>query len=432
MHYGIITFGSRGDVQPYIALALELLEQGNSVSIVGNENFSDFVPKYGIPFYPLPGDTQKMLQSPEIAGILKSGNVITYLRELGKLIRKGQGAVLQKMVGYCETFDVLVAAPLTVAWVFSVAERLRKPWAIVQLTVPSVPTAVFPYLGLDFFNSPVYNRFTYRLMRWFFWTEHKKDIQEQRALLKLPPLKKSLPKKIDEQRVLQLHAFSRFLLERPSDWPEEAAITGFLDMAGVKTPLAGQDRGTDDTISNWLAQGAPPVYIGFGSFPVPDPTIFYGILEHLLNYTEERYIFCQGWSQPAGLPKSQRVFEVKAVDHSWLFPQCKLAVVHGGIGTVGAVLRAKIPVVIVSVLGDQPIWGRFLKRKGWGAHLPFKKLTAPKLLNAIQEADQDAIRASVLRTGSMMERENGAAEAVSKLEAYFKEPEQVLRMQMGS
>lgn len=423
MHYGIITFGSRGDVQPYIALALELMQQGNSVSIVGNENFADFVATYGIPFYPLPVDSQKILRSPEIAGILQSGNVITYLRELGKIIRKGQGAVLENMVRYCESFEVLIATPLTVAWVFSVAERLKMPWAIVQLTVPSVPTAVFPYLGLDFFNAPVYNRFTYRLMRWLFWKEHKKDIQEQRALLKLPPLEEPLPRKIDKQQVLQLHAFSRFLLERPADWPQEADITGFLDL---KT--AGKEPGTADAISNWLKQGTPPIYIGFGSFPVPDPTIFYGILEHLLNQTDERYIFCQGWSEATVLPKSERLFEVKAVDHAWLFPQCKLAVVHGGIGTVGAGLRAKIPVVVVSVLGDQPIWGRFVKRKGWGTHLPFKKLTAQKLLDAIRAAGRDVIRASVLQVGNSMEQEHGTVEAVSRLEDYFKTPVQQMRM----
>ncbi|MCD2423854.1 glycosyltransferase [Niabella pedocola] len=423
MHYGIITFGSRGDVQPYIALAVELIQQGHSVSIVGNENFTDFVATYGIPFYPLPVDSQKILQSPEIAGILKSGNVITYLRALGKIIRKGQAAVLQKMVGDCKTFDVLIATPLTVAWVFSVAECLNKPWAIVQLTVPSVPTAAFPYLGLDFFNAPVYNRFTYRLMRWLFWKEHKKDIQEQRVLLNLPPLEKPLPEKIDEQQVLQLHAFSRFLLERPSDWPAGADITGFLDLKA-----AGQSSGTEHAIRQWLEQGTPPIYIGFGSFPVPDPSVFYGILEHLLNHTDERYIFCQGWSKPTELPQSSRIFEVKAIDHSWLFPQCKLAVVHGGIGTVGAGLRAKIPVVVVSVLGDQPIWGRFVKRKGWGTHLPFKKLTAQKLLHAIRAADQEAISTSVQQVGHMMEQENGAAVAVSKLEAYFKTPAQLSRM----
>ncbi|ANH79659.1 hypothetical protein A8C56_00525 [Niabella ginsenosidivorans] len=429
MHYGIITFGSRGDVQPYIALASGLMEQGNTVAIVGNENFSDFVAKYEIPFYPLPVDTQKILQSPEIAGILKSGNVIVYLRELGKLIRKDQAAVLEKMVSYCATFDVLIATPLTVVWVFSVAERLKKSWAIIQLTVPSVPTAVFPYLGLDFFNAPVYNRFTYRLMRWLFWKEHKKDVQEQRALLKLPPLKKSLLKIIDDQQVLQLHAFSRFLLQRPYDWPQEVSVTGFLDQNRGKTPVAGQDASTEEPISNWLKQDAPPVYIGFGSFPVPDPAIFYRILEYLLNHTGERYIFCQGWSQPIELPKSERVFEVKAVDHSWLFPQCKLAVVHGGIGTIGAALRAKIPIVVVSVLGDQPIWGRFIKRKGWGAHLSFKKLSPQKLLAAIRTADQDAIRASVLQVGGMMEQENGVAEAVSRLEAYFKTSAQPLLTQ---
>ncbi|MBZ4188764.1 glycosyltransferase [Niabella beijingensis] len=424
MHYGIITFGSRGDVQPYIALAQELTGRGNTVGIAGNENFSDFVRSYGIPFYALPGNTQKMLQSSEMTGILRSGNVIAYLRELRKLMQPEQERILEKMVDYCAAFDVLIATPLTMVWVFSVAEKLKKPWAVVQLTIPSVPTAAFPYMALHFFDTPVYNRFTYRLMRWLFWKENKKEVQAQRAILKLQPLEKSLLKKMDEQQILQLHAFSRFLIQRPSDWPAEAAITGFLKLPETKEGSAGIDPAA--MISDWLGQGAPPVYIGFGSIPVPDPELFYTILEYLLRNTEERYIFCQGWSQPVALPEDDRLLIIKAAAHSWLFPQCKLAVIHGGIGTIGAALRARLPVVVVSIFGDQPVWGRFIEKKGWGTHIRFRKLTAQKLLSAIRTADQATVRTSVQHMGSMMEQENGTAEAASRLETYFKLSAQAL------
>ncbi|MCH5688904.1 glycosyltransferase [Niabella sp. W65] len=239
MHYGIITFGSRGDIQPYIALALGLKNRGHWVGILGNENFSELVTAHEIDFYSLPGNIEAMLQTPQMTGILKSANTIAYFKELRKLTRQMQGGIIEKMITHCKAFDVLIATPLTIMWVFSVAESLKKPWAIIQLSVPTVPTAEFPFPGLDLFNNRIYNRFTYRLIRWFFWNENKKDINTHRAYLNLPPLKKSLIQIIDEQEILHLYAFSRFLISRPADWPRQADITGFLT---AKAPTASKER----------------------------------------------------------------------------------------------------------------------------------------------------------------------------------------------
>lgn len=418
MHYGIITFGSRGDVQPYIALALGLKNKGHLAGISGNENFSELVTAHGIDFYPLPGNIEAMLQTPQMRGILKSANTMAYLKELRKLTRQMQEGIIEKMMRHCKAFDVLIATPLTIMWVFSVAERLKKPWAIIQLTIPTVPTAEFPFPGLDFFNNSMYNRFTYQLIRWFFWNENKKDINTHRAYLDLPPLKKSLIKIIDEQEIPHLYAFSRFLIGRPADWPQQVDITGFLT-AKVTTASKGKNADKTAEIGDWLQQGKPPVYIGFGSIPVPDPPTFFNVLTCLLNNTDERYIFCEGWSHHVTLPENNRLLKIKSASHAWLFPQCKLAVVHGGIGTIAAALLAKLPVVVVSVFGDQPIWGKFIEKRGLGIHVPFKKLTGQKVLNAIKKADTEEVRTAARYTGTLMEKEDGVQQAISKLEAYF-------------
>lgn len=418
MHYGIITFGSRGDIQPYIALALGLKNRGHWAGILGNENFSELVTAHEIDFYSLPGNIEAMLQTPQMTGILKSANTIAYFKELRKLTRQMQGGIIEKMITHCKAFDVLIATPLTIMWVFSVAESLKKPWAIIQLSVPTVPTAEFPFPGLDLFNNRIYNRFTYRLIRWFFWNENKKDINTHRAYLNLPPLKKSLIQIIDEQEILHLYAFSRFLISRPADWPGQADITGFLT---AKAPTASKEKDADKIaeIGSWLQQGKPPVYIGFGSIPVPDPQTFSNVLTSLLDNTDERYIFCEGWTHNIRLPQNNRLLKIKSASHAWLFPQCRLAVVHGGIGTIGAALLAKLPVVVVSVFGDQPMWGKFIEEKGMGIHVPFKKLTGQKILNAIKKADTEEIRTAARYTGTLMEKEDGVQQAISKLEAYF-------------
>lgn len=418
MHYGIVTCGSRGDVQPFIALALELKRRGHRVGLLGNENFAAFVAGYGIEFYPLPVNTEEMLQTPEFAGLLKSGNVIAYLRELRKITRREQDRILEGMLSQSEKFEVLVATPLTMVWVFSLAERLNKRWAIIQLSVPAEPTRLFPFLALDFINMPFYNSCTYAVIRWLFWQMNKRDIQAQREFLKLPPLKTSLLGMISERKIPHLYAFSPSLIKRPDDWSHEVDIIGFLNLPLSEYKETGENL-SDKELRDWIEQGTPPIYIGFGSIPVPDPDILFKVITYLLQNTGERYVFCSGWSSVVTLPKQERIFRIQSVNHEWLFPQCTLAIIHGGIGTIGAVLRAKIPMIVVSIFGDQPVWGKFIAKKGIGVHVPFRKITGPKLVKAMAQSGRENIRRRARELGDQIRGENGVNTAITKFELYF-------------
>jgi UDP:flavonoid glycosyltransferase YjiC (YdhE family) len=418
MHYGIIAIGSRGDVQPYIALALGLQERGHSTTVMAHENFQGFVEGYGVAFHRLEGNVEDMLHSEEALKVLRSGRILAFAKYLQKNIRKTREAVSQDLYKGCLKADVLVASLLAMPWVDSIAEKTGKRWAIVQLNLPATSTTAFPLAAMDYFNFPLYNRFTYKLFEFFYWQSNKKGINDFRKSIRLPELKTPILKKIADQKILNLHCFSPSLRARPHDWPSQIDITGFLFLPNEKRRANFQEQIPVDLI-RWLNTGEKPIYIGFGSIPIPDPKKFESILTELLDTTTHRFIFCQGWSLPTNLPDHPRLFKVKSISHDWLLPRCKAAIIHGGVGTTAAALKAKIPLIIVSIIADQPWWGKIIEAKLTGVHIPFKKLTKQKLQFAIKKTETPEMRRQAVRLGERINLEDGLSKTVDALERYF-------------
>lgn len=171
-----------------------------------------------------------------------------------------------------------------------------------------------------------------------------------------------------------------------------------------------------DGLTAWLQNGEKPIYVGFGSIPIPDTKKFVRILNNILDETNLRIVFCQGWSAISGLHDHPNLFVVKHVNHEWLFPQCRLAVIHGGAGTVATVLKAKIPVIVVSVFADQPWWGKIIQDKKLGMHIPFKKLTYRGLLGAIDASQTPEMIRNAADMGEKINQEDGLKEALMIIE----------------
>jgi sterol 3beta-glucosyltransferase len=413
MHYGIVAIGSRGDVQPYIALALSLKDRGHGTTILAHENFKEFVEGYGIRFVAVKGHVENMLRSPEGMVVVRDGSLSAFTRYLQKVNKITADSLILDTIDELEKADVIVASLLAMPWVDAIAEKMGKKWAIVQLNLPTIKTKAFPLVFLDFFNFPAYNRFSYRLFEWVYWRVNKKNVNGFRHSLGLPALKVSILKKIADEKILNLHCFSPSLLARPDDWAPQNRITGFLFL-----PETIHDNIPVDLI-RWLSQGDKPVYIGFGSIPVPDSTLFTKMMTELLETTNHRFVFCQGWSHSMNLPKHPNLFQLKSISHEWLLPHCKAAVIHGGIGTTAAVLRAKIPLIIVSIIADQPWWGKIVEQKKLGTHIPFKKLTTQKLITAIEKIQGTEMQQNAIEMGEKINSENGLKKAIDRLEIYF-------------
>ena len=177
-------------------------------------------------------------------------------------------------------------------------------------------------------------------------------------------------------------------------------------------------------LEDWLAKGDKPVYMGFGSIPVPDKEKLIHTLQGLL--AKRRVVFGAGWSilggagaADGGLPTHPNLFVTKYVNHDWLLPRCSTAIIHGGIGTISAALRSGTPIIVVSILADQPVNGKMIEQKKLGYHLPFKKLSPEKLLQAINAAEAPLIKETCKTTAAGIKTEDGLGNAVNLIEKYF-------------
>lgn len=412
MNIGLFTYGSRGDVQPFIALALALKHKGHSVLLGAPENFQNTINNYGIDYHKIDGDLEKLMYKPEIQNLLETGSTIALLKGLQKNADKNSKEVAEDLIQGCKKVDFIITTFIPLFYVASIAEKLNKPFVNIILNPPTTPTKEFPYPEFDFLNFPAYNRFTYKLLNFFIWQAYKKRINTFRNELGLLSCKKSLLKTMEENAVPTIYAFSESLIPRPQDWALNYKITGFLS-------LNQEVNKTDRILETWLNNGEKPIYIGFGSIPIPKKLL--EIIPQILTNTSERIILCKGWSKTDKLPVNENLLIIDNADHQWLFPKCKVAIFHGGAGTLSTVLKSKIPFIIISIFADQPIWGKVIEHKNLGIHIPAKSLTPNKLISAIELAQTSEIKNNVMAVGQAIRHENGLDNAVTEIEKYFGE-----------
>lgn len=411
MHYALLTYGSMGDVRPFVALALGLQNKGHRVTLAAPENFKTFVEGFGIPYYPLAGNLEEMVNTEEVIEAIQSGNNFTFLRKLLKISDRTRTAITTGVLEVSLQADVLLTSTLNIFGVDAIAEHLHKKWAMLLPSPPMIPTREYPFPDLDAFNFPWYNRMTYRIATFAYWQAYKSRINELRVSLGLPVKRSNPLRQYVKAKIPTLFVFSPQLIPRPGNWNDHCQVTGFLTLQQPET--------IDPHLAAWLQSGAPPLYIGFGSIPIPDPKRLSAIIRELLP--THRIVFCKGWSPLPDLPQHPNLYLIDQADHRWLLPQCKVAIHHGGAGTVAAALKAGIPSIVASVFGDQGMWGKIVKRRGVGLHIPFKRLTTNKLRRAIDKAATPPISPSVRFISGKVNAEDGVAIAIQYLTAWFNE-----------
>ena len=414
MKYGIITTGSRGDVQPFIALALGLQGRGHSVILMAPENFEGWIESLEIPFVPLAGNVEEIIQSPQALRLLKGGNVLRFFYHLQKIATKTSVQANLTMLENAFEIDFFIASILPFPIVYSLAEKFQKPCAGIFLSMPGTPTRAFPHPFFGSFNYGYLNKFTYRVVELAWWMI-KKRVNDFRKQIDLPETK--CWKKYISDNPLIMYPMSRQLLYQPKDWPSNTHVTGFLQLPAQYRAHHSMDK-APEALTDWLLKGSKPFYLGLGSIPIPDTQLFRKVLIDLLQNKECRIVFCTGWSLIADLPNHPNLFVCQYSNHDWLLPKCKAAIIHGGIGTIGAVLRSKIPIIILSILADQPHNGALIARKGLGFHIPFRKLNSRRLWKAMEATQNQPMVAKILAMGDQLDLEDGVHEVIELIESY--------------
>jgi len=405
----IISIGTRGDVQPYIALGVGLQQAGHRVRLVTHENFCAMVTGYGLGYAPINSDAQAMISGESGLRTLDAGtNPFLVMGRLAKAAAPTlQQTVLDIAAGLHDT-DLALGSSLGYSAGYPQARRLGVPIyaAYVQ---PGTPTAAYPNV---FFPpilgqtpiAPVYNRLSHWLFRLVFTRIGKRMTTDLPSAMDADQLYGSAGAR--DQTFL--YGFSSQIVPKPSDWTAAMHITGYwyLDQQRAWQP--------PDDLRQFLEVGAPPVYIGFGSMSSRHPQALADIAIDALCQTGQRGILMTGWGglDPHSLPPE--IMVIRAAPHDWLFPRMAAIVHHGGSGTTGEALRAGLPQIVIPFGFDQPFWANRLKTIGVGQMISRRRLTADRLAEAISRSVSDqAMQARAVTIGAKVRAEHGVVNAVA-------------------
>ncbi len=417
MRLAILTLGSRGDVQPYVALARGLASAGYEPVVLAAPAFRDFVESHGVEWRSFDcGDPRALLQSPEAKALVGSlGNPLRLLGELAKLLEP----LLEK--GYTDAVqstadaDALIVAPTALTFAQSLRERQKLPF-VGGFLQPGHPTAAFgswmfpeipdwlPFCG-------ALRRASHRLVwRILFGVMRKANDRARATVLGLGPARNCFAEMI-EGGWPTLYGYSPAVVPKPADWGPTVDVTGywFLDRDPRWRP--------SPQLEAFLAEGTPPICVGFGSMPSPDPAAFTREVVGGLTRAGRRGILLSGWGALASMDLPKSVFALDAAPHDWLFPRVAAVVHHGGAGTTSAALRAGKPSMVVPFMADQRFWGERVARLGAGPR-PFRrrKLDADRFGEALRDlVENPNHRAGAARIAAALAAEDGVARAIAAL-----------------
>lgn len=420
MNVLIQTAGSRGDVQPYIALGKGLEAAGHAVTICTHTRFEAFVRGHGLGYAYLGSDLLGLMDTVEGRGAIEDmGRLISGLKTGIKLTRQS-GPIQRSMIeeGWAAAEQVDPDLILFNSKMFGAphyADKLGIPAALAMLFPQFVPTAAFPTIGFPTWKlGGRYNRATYALVQRIAGLVGGRYVREWRAAHGLSPQPRGtdLLHRSDGMPIPVLHGVSPHVVPEPPDWPDGVVMTGywFLDRREEWTP--------PPALEAFLADGEPPVYVGFGSMSGRDPIRTTRTVVDALQQAGLRGVLASGWGGMTSVDLPGTVFHLDEVPHDWLFPRVAAVVHHGGAGTTAAGLRAGRPTVICSFFGDQPFWGRRVHELGVGsAPIPQKKLTAERLAAALREVTASpSVRVRAEALGERIRRDDGVARAVAVVE----------------
>ena len=409
-----LTIGSRGDVQPYIALCERLLKEGHRPRIATHAEFEPWIRRHGIEFSPVDGDPAELMR------ICVENGMFTYsfLREASLKFRSWIDELLTSAWKGCQDTDLLIESPSAMAGIH-IAEALGIPY-FRAFTMPWTRTRAYPHA----FAVPerkmggAYNYMTYVMFDNVFWKAIAGQVNRWRK--NELGLRSTNIDKMQPNTVPFLYNFSPLVVVPPLDYSDWIRVTGywFLDESSDWTP----PKDLTNFIAKARADNKKVVYIGFGSIVVSDPGALTKTVVDSVLKADVRAILSKGWSDRLGnqdanvseVPLPPEILQIKSAPHDWLFPQIDAAAHHGGAGTTGASLRAGLPTIVKPFFGDQFFFGSRLEDLGVGVYM--KKLNVTVFSRALWEAthsDRMIVKARIL--GEQIRKEDGVGIAIQAI-----------------
>jgi len=394
MKIACVILGTRGDVQPMIALATGLTEKGHDVVICAPSENEQLAKSYNCKFIPFGPEIKKSIkEKPEQQ---KGGVAIKITPKQGKVIIGDQINILPEKI---RGVDLVLGAGIVMG-VQSAADILNVPYRLV---------AFYPIILGTTKDDPFKNRLMFGLGRKMMNLLMKGFINKARAEHGLQPIIDTWEHWMGENVII---ACDRVLSPAREGSAFAFTQTGFM-LLPSKNQLASD-------VEAFLNAGKPPVYIGFGSNPITSPEKYSAMFEQVHNATGQRLIISKGWAE---LPviNAPDIMYVDEIPFDFLFPRLAAVIYHGGTGTMAAVSRAGIPQAAFPFMGDQFENRRQIVKLGLGPDTcDFKKITPEAISEAINECvANDRFKKNAEVISQKLKEVNGLRMTVGLIENEF-------------
>jgi sterol 3beta-glucosyltransferase len=406
----LLSVGSRGDVEPCVALALGLRQAGHDVTLATGTNFESFVTQRGVRFSPIRADYFSVFHNENGRGELGNHGLRRWFRMPAPRRDRWQ-RVIDDVWQAVQGADALVYHPMVLG-AYDAAEKLRLPSVLISFMPYFTPTRQFPTpFHPNLRLGGLANRLSHMLARRTFFKQltFLRNRWRVRAL-RLPPRPWYADDCARAGRPLPIvYCFSPHVLPPPDDWRGPVAVTGYWSLG---TPPAWRPP---EGLLAFLDAGPPPVCVGFGSMPSQNPRHVTDVVVEALRQSGRRGILLSGWGGLSKAGDGRTIFHLDEAPHDWLFPRTAAVVHHGGAGTTAAGLRAGKPTVICPFAFDQWFWGKVVHSLGAGPEVvPQATLSADRLAAAIRVATTDErMRHQAEALGAKIRAEDGVARAVA-------------------
>jgi len=365
----LVTVGSRGDVQPMLALSLAIQKEGHDVLLAGPPEKAEWANAYGCPFHPLGNNLTAFIDS--MTRVHSMGAALRFVTYMYKEMM-AQFDVLPQIIAGA---DLVVGASLTFA-LSSVAEHLGVPYRFIAFCPQILPSGSHPFPAFKTQGLPRwYNRMTWWIRRNIDRVGLTRMLNKRRRNLGLKPVKDAWVNVLGPHVIT---ASDKEIVNVPEDLVIHATQTGYLHLH--------QEKGHDSPLERFLDSGPPPLYAGFGSMPKPDQARNVATIVKAARIARQRVVIAKFWDEPSEFGDAEDVFFIKGYPHLDLFPRMSAVIHHGGAGTTATTAISGVPQIIVPHILDQYYWGYHILKSGLGPRPIWRaRLTSRRLASAISE-----------------------------------------------
>jgi UDP:flavonoid glycosyltransferase YjiC (YdhE family) len=394
MTFALACYGTRGDVEPCVAVGRELQRRGHDVRIAVPPDLIAFAEAAGL---------ATVAYGPEIHDFLNDEFLRTFwarlfrnplrsLRELWEPIARNWEATGTTLRTLADGADLLATGLNFEQPAANVAEHYGIPLVALHhfpmrpngQLVPNLPATLVRSVG--------------QLSEWLFWRSTKTVEDAQRRELGLPIATGPSPRRIADRGSLEVQAYDEVsvpgLAAEWAKWDGQRPFVGALTME-----LTTAD---DDEVSAWIAAGTPPICFATGSIAVASPSETIEMISSACAQLNERALVCFGGTDFGDIALPDHVKVVGAANYAAVFPACRAIVHHGGSGTTAASLRAGVPTLILWSSADQPYWGNQVKRLKVGTSRRLSSTTPESLVDDLRTILDPAVAARAEQIAARM------------------------------